>query len=122
MAEKKATPAADSKFAQFIAEKKLDPRRILIASSKLESLQPEDRLIKLNKRQAKKASDAGASGDAKKEAPKKPRSGRPVTDRAMAAALKGAPISGPTKTRIVRAVNHLLEQKKQSAIDIRALF
>ncbi len=122
MAEKKATPAADSKFAQFITEKKLDPRRIIIASSKLESLQPEDRLIKLNKRQAKKASDSGAASDAKKEAPKKPRSGRPVTDRAMAAALKGAPISGPTKSRIVRAVNHLLEQKKQSAIDIRALF
>jgi hypothetical protein len=122
MADKKATPAADSKFAQFIADKKLDPRRILIASSKLESLQPEDRLIKLNKRQAKKkAADGGPSSDTK-EAPKKPRTGRPVTDRAMAAALKGAPISGPTKSRIVRAVNHLLEQKKQSVVDIRALF
>jgi hypothetical protein len=121
MADKKATPAADSKFAQFIAEKKLDPRRILIASTKLESLQPEDRLIRLNKRQAKKAKEAGSSTEAK-EAPKKPRSGRPLTDRAMAAALKGGAISGPTKTRIVRAVNHLLEQKKQTAIDLRALF
>ncbi|HSY21757.1 MAG TPA: hypothetical protein VK841_06565 [Polyangiaceae bacterium] len=122
MADKKATPAADSKFAQFIAEKKLDPRRILIASYKLESLQPEDRLIRLNRRQAKKAKEAGGASTEAKEAPKKPRSGRPVTDRAMAAALKGAPVSGPTKSRFVRAVNHLLEQKKQAAIDIRALF
>lgn len=122
MADTKATPAADSKFAQFLSEKKLDPRRVIIASTKLESLQPEDRLLRLKKRQAKKAAaDAPASKDAKEAAPK-PRSGRPVTNRAMAAALKGGSVSGPTKTRIVRAVNHLLEQKKQSAIDIRALF
>ncbi len=109
----------ESKFAKFITEKKLDPRRIVSASHKLEGLQPEDRAIRLNKRQARAAADKPADGA--KET-RKPRSGRPVTPRAMAAALIGKQVSGPTKTRIVRAVNHLLEQKKQTPIDLRALF
>ena len=37
--------ADETKFAQFIASKKLDPRRILVASHKLETLTLEDRTI-----------------------------------------------------------------------------
>jgi hypothetical protein len=107
-----------SKFAQFIASKKLDPRRIVAASYRLERLLPEDRLIKLNKRRAK----AGDGGDNAPKETRKPRTGRPVTQRAMAAALSGGSVSGPTKTRILRAVNHLLEQKKQDKVDLKVLF
>jgi hypothetical protein len=110
---------ADTKFAKFIAENKLDARRILIASHELEKLRPEDRAIRLNKRKAK----GGEGGDEK--APKetrKARSGRPVTQRAIDAAVKGGTVSGPTKTRILKAVNHLLEQKKKSKVELKALF
>jgi hypothetical protein len=119
MADAKPADKADkSKFAQFIASKKLDGRRIIAVSRKLEQFQPEDRLIRLNKRRAK-----GAEGgeNAPKET-RKQRSGRPVTQRALAAAMGGGGLSGPTKTRILRAVNHLLELKKQEKIDLRALF
>jgi hypothetical protein len=109
---------ADTKFAQFIAAKKLDTRRILAVSRELERLQPEDRVIRMNKRRGR---GEGADANAPKET-RKPRSGRPVTQRAIDAAVKGGEISGPTKTRILRAVNHLLEQKKQEKIDLRALF
>jgi hypothetical protein len=106
-----------SKFKDFLAEKKLDARRILSASTKLERLTPADRKIRLAKRQAKKA-----DGD-KKDLPKdKPRSGRPVTQRAIDTALAGGSLSGPQKTRILRAVNHVLEQKKQGAVELSALF
>ncbi|MGH7296510.1 MAG: hypothetical protein ACRELB_16350 [Polyangiaceae bacterium] len=107
-----------SKFAQFIASKKLDARRIVAASHKLERLTPEDRLIKLNKRRAK----AAESGDNAPKETRKPRTGRPVTARAMAAALSGGSVSGPTKTRLLKAVNYLLEQKKQDKVDLKALF
>lgn len=109
-----------SKFAQFIASKKLDPRRIIAASRALETLQPEDRAIKLNKRRSRLAAKEGKEGVAKEE--RKPRSGRPVTRRAIDAALAGGAVSGPCKTRILRAVNHLLEQKKQDKIDLKAIF
>jgi hypothetical protein len=107
-----------SKFADAIKTHKIDPRRILAASTKLERLRPEDRAIRLAKAKAKKSEEKKEAT----EAPKKPRSGRPVTHRALDAAIAGKSISGPQKTRILRAVNHLLEQKKQAAVDLKALF
>jgi hypothetical protein len=109
-----------TKFEAFLKEKKIDPRRILAASADIEKLRREDRTIRLERRLARKSED----GPKKKEGevPKKPRSGRPVTHRALAAALAGKELSGPAKTRILRAVNRLLEQKKQAAVDLRSLF
>jgi hypothetical protein len=109
---------ADTKFAQFIAAEKLDPRRILTASYDLEKLTPEDRQIRLNKRRSRSAE----GGENAPKETRKPRSGRPVTHRAMEAALAGKDLSGPTKTRILRAVNHLLGQKKKEKVDLRAIF
>lgn len=109
---------AESKFAEFIAAKKLDTRRILAASSDIEKLRPEDRAIKLSKRRAKSAESA--EGAAKET--RKPRSGRPVTRRALDAAVQGGKLSGPTKTRLLNAVNRLLEQKKQEKVNLRQLF
>jgi hypothetical protein len=110
----------ETKFAQFLSARKLDRRRIVAASRKLETVRPEDRAIRLNKRRARSAADASAE-NAPKET-RKPRSGRPVTHRALDAALQGKPVSGPTKTRILKAVNRVLEQKKQEKVDLRALF
>ncbi len=117
-AASKAAPAATSKFAEFLKSKKIDPRRVLVASRKLEQLRPEDRLLRLARRKAK-----GAEGEDKpKEAPAKPRSGRPLTARALHAALSGGTLKGPVKTRLLRAVNHVLEQKKTDKVELKALF
>jgi len=109
-----------TKIEDFLKEKKIDPRRIISASTEIERLRPEDRAIRLAKAAARKAEDPAK----KKEglAAKKPRTGRPVTKRALDAAIAGQQISGPQKTRILRAVNHLLEQKKQDKIELAALF
>lgn len=124
--KKAAAPAAapvkeepKSKLADFLASKKIDPRRVLATSHDLEAFRPEDRAIRLAKRLAKKG--GGEGGEAAKET-RKPRSGRPVTRRAIHAAMHGKSISGPTKTRILRAVNALLELKKAEKVDLRALF
>ena len=109
-----------TKIEDFLKEKKIDPRRVLSASAELERLTREDRAIRLAKRAARKSEDANK----KKEglAAKKPRTGRPVTQRAITAALTGKDISGPQKTRILRAVNHVLAQKKQEPVELSALF
>jgi hypothetical protein len=112
---------SETKFAAFVKSKKLDLRRILVASRSLEGLKPEDRAIRLAKRRGR----AGGGAEGEEKAPKetrKPRSGRPVTSRALDAAVQGGSLPGPTKHRILRAVNHLLEQKKQEKTDFRALF
>jgi len=118
-AKKKPAPAekGSSKLATFLSSKKIDPRRVVSASHSLEQLRPEDRQIKLNRRRAK-----GGEGEAGPKEERKPRSGRAVTSRAMHAALFGKPVSGPTKSRILRAVNALLEAKKAEKTDLKALF
>lgn len=107
-----------TKLEDFLKERKIDPRRILAASADIERLRPEDRAIKLAQHKAR------TSEDKKKEglAAKKPRSGRPITERALNAALQGKPISGPQKTRLLKAVNRLLEQKKQDPATLHHLF
>ena len=108
-----------TKFADFLSQNNIDPRRVLSASQKLERLRPEDRRMRLERRSARKSEDS----DDKKEAGPKPRSGRPVTPRLLSAATtEGKSVSGPAKTRLLRAVNHVLEQKKKDAVDMRALF
>jgi hypothetical protein len=117
----KNPPAAvgTSKLAEFLKAKKIDTRRLLVASHELESLTREDRAIRHNKRVAK---GADAADDKAPKETRKSRSGRPITPRSLKAALTGGPLSGPVKTRILRAVNHLLEQKKTEKVDLRALF
>lgn len=109
-----------SKIEAFLKEKKIDPRRLLVASTRIERLTREDRSVRLKRHQGRKTEDA-AKKKAATETPK-PRSGRPLTPRALEAALTGAPLSGPQKTRLLRAVNRVLEQKKESPVDLRALF
>jgi len=109
-----------TKLEEFLKEKKIDHRRVLAASADIERLQPEDRAIRLAKRQARKSDDPNK----KKEglAAKKPRTGRPITSRALESALQGKPISGPARTRLLRAVNRILEQKKQDQVTLWTLF
>ena len=108
-----------TKFADFIKEKNIDPRRILVASAEIERFLPADRAIKLARTKARKSEDKKKEGLALQ----KPRSGRPVTDRSLQAALGGTKsLAGPQKTRLLRAVNKVLEWKKQDAVELGALF
>lgn len=108
-----------TKFAQFLKDNKIDPRRLLVVSKRLERLQPVDRKIKFAKGKSKADGAKPAEGDAK---PAKPRSGRPVTPRLITAATEGKPVGGPAKTRLLRAVNRILEQKKKPAIELKSVF
>jgi len=107
-----------TKFDAFLSEKKINPLRVLAASEKIEKLRPEDRAIRLAQRKARKSEDKKKEGLATKKA----RSGHPVTPRLLSAAISGRALSGPAKTRILRAVNSLLEQKKQEKVALAALF
>jgi hypothetical protein len=106
-----------SKLEAFLKENKIDPRRLLAVSARLERLRPEDRAIKLAQYQARKSED-----NKKPEGLGKPRSGRAVTGAALDRALKGQKIAGPQKTRILKAVNAILEVKKKEAVTLATLF
>jgi hypothetical protein len=106
-----------TKIEAFFTEKKIDQRRVLAASERLERLTPPDRAVKLAYRQARKKEDG-----VKPTGLGERRSGRPVTAVTMAKAFAGKPLSGAAKTRILRAVNRILEQRKQEPVALSALF
>lgn len=111
-----------SRFSEFLTNEKIDPRRLLVASRQIERLRPEDRAIRLKKRLGRKEgaeAPAPAAGDA---AAAKRRSGRAVTPRLISAAQAGKPLSGAQKTRLVRALNRVLEQKKKEPVELRKVF
>lgn len=110
------TMADESKLQTFLTQNKLNAKRLLAVSHSLETLRKEDRTLKLERRRNRKA-----EGGEKKEVAK-PRSGRAVTTRSLDAALTGGTVSGPTKQRILRAVNYLLEQKKKDKVELKTLF
>jgi hypothetical protein len=115
--------ADSNKLKSFLDTNKLNAKRLLAVSHKLETLQREDRRIKLGKRKGKaEAAEGGGAEKKEGEKPAKPRSGRAITPRALDAALEGGTISGPTKQRILRAVNYLLEQKKKDKVELKTLF
>ena len=110
-----------TKFAKFLEESKIHPLRLRAASRKIERRTREDRAF-LGAVAKKKAlagrKDAGNITVEKK----KLHSGRPVTHRLIDDASQGKSVSGAAKSRLVRAVNQILELKKQSPITIRELF
>jgi len=110
-----------SKFSQFLAENKIDARRVIAASKKIESLRPEDRRLRLAKAKGGDADKSGDAGDADKAA-QKPRSGRPVNELLLRRVEAGDKVSGPAKQRLLRAVNRILEQRKKDPVELRALF
>jgi hypothetical protein len=110
-----------SRFSEYLSNEKIDPRRLLVASRQLERLRPEDRQARLKARLGKKA-EAASGTEEKKEAGPKRRSGRPVTPRLLQAAQSGGTLSGAQKTRLLRALNHVLVQKKKDPAELRKVF
>jgi hypothetical protein len=103
-----------SKLEQFLSDKKIDQRQLLSVSKDLESLRDEDRAIRLARRKK-------GEGEEKKET-KKPRSGKPITPVTLGKIFANKAVTGPTKTRVLRAVNTILERKKQPAVALADLF
>lgn len=106
-----------SKLQDYLKNQNIDPRRILAASRTLEALQPEDRATRLAKKRAK-----GGDESAKEAAAKKPRSGKPLSRPTLDRALAGQTVSGAAKTRLLRALNVVLGQKKKGEANLKDLF
>jgi hypothetical protein len=106
-----------SKLNDYLQSQKIDPRRLFSASHDLEGLRREDRAVRLAKKAAK-----GGDESAKEAAAKERRSGRPLSKPTLDRALAGSSLSGAAKTRILRAVNAVLAQKKKGEITLRDLF
>lgn len=116
-----------SKFSKFLEENQIDSRRLLVASVAIERLKRADRLAKAAaKSKPKKGDEEAKASEGEASAPAaEPRSlptGRPVTRELLVRATAGAKIPSRAKSRLLRAVNRVLVQKKQGEVELKALF
>lgn len=108
-----------SKLGEFLDKEKINPRRLLAASRRIEALRPEDRAVRLSKARVRRG---GASDADKERATQAARSGRPVTQPTIDRALAGKAVPAKAQRRIVRAVNHIRTQRKQPEVSKADLF
>jgi hypothetical protein len=102
-----------SKLQDYLTKNKISLRRLTSASGQIERLSGEDRKIK----RARKLAKGGDEGS-KELATQKPRLNPATVTRAAA----GTAISGPAKTRVLRAVNSVLTQRKKPEVKLSDLF
>lgn len=107
-----------SKLSDSLKNHKIDARRVALASKGIERRTSED-LALVAKKAAMKAGKVEKDDAVMKQ---KPRSGRPVTVPQLERAMRGETIPGPAKTRVVRAVNAILESRKKPVVGFRDLF
>ena len=107
-----------SKFSDFLTTNQIHPNRVVLASTDLERHTAADKELAKKKRQMK----AGTLEKDQTVLKSKPRSGRPVTTATVSKAIAGLAVGGPSKTRLVRAVNAVLTTKKKAEVGLRDLF
>lgn len=94
-------------FSEFLDAQGLKDEEILRRSRRLETLRSEDRMLRrrraAQRRTGKQSYEEAGIG--------KPRSGRPLQKEHLEAARNDNPVPRPVRTKIVRAVNSLLEKK-----------
>jgi len=110
-----------TKFAKFLEDNKIIGLRLQSASAKIERLTAEDRAFIAEVACKKSLAGRKNAGSVVVEK-KKLHSGRPVTARLIDDASLGKSVSGAAKTRLVRAVNRVLEQRKKPVVTIKELF
>lgn len=106
-------------FSDFLAEKGVSTDRLLQVSRRIESVRNEDRAL-IRQRALKRRLEPRQSYAEANIA--KPRSGRPLRPGHVRAAMDDKPVTPPVRSKMVRAVNLLLEKKGQGKIGAQELF
>ena len=110
-----------TKLSDYLQKHKIDARRVLSTSRRVEGLQPEDRAVRLARAQVKEGENKD-NEKLKELAQNKRRSGRAVTRPTLDRALSGKPITRKARARVVRAVNAVLTAKGKGEANAADLF
>jgi len=108
-----------STLKTFIDGQGIKPENIAITSRRIEAFKENDWLLR-DQRAAKRRNEPEKKYAELNLA--KPAPGRGVSDKAVGIALEGKPVARKVRAKILRAVNTILTHKKQTAVDMKALF
>lgn len=104
-------------FSDLLKSKNLPEAQILGVSRALEHLTPPDRDLYLKRRKARKEEKKYAEAGAEK-----PRSGRGITSQSLAKASADRPLPRKVRSKIVKAINTILERRGQEKVKIEQVF
>ena len=109
-------------FKSFLESKKITSKQVQDTSKRIETWDAASRTL-LVKRVAKRQNKELATKKyAELELKKPERMGRGVTLKQIDAAAAEVPVARKVRTKILRAVNTILAAKKETAVDMKALF
>ncbi|MDX2011257.1 MAG: hypothetical protein SFW67_13745 [Myxococcaceae bacterium] len=106
----------------FLESKKISAKQVHTTSKRIETLDAGSRTL-LVKRVAKRADKETAAKKYEELNLAKPAQlGRGVSEKQVVAAIDEKPVARKVRTKILRAVNTILTAKKETAVDMKALF
>lgn len=106
----------------FLESKKISTKQVHTTSKRIETWDAESRVL-LVKRVAKRANKEQATKKYDELNLAKPKQlGRGVTLKQVDAAVADTAVSRKVRSKILRAVNAILTTKKETAVDMKALF
>lgn len=109
-------------FKSFLESKKITSKQVQDTSKRIETWDAASRTL-LVKRVAKRQNkELAAKKYAELDLKKPERMGRGVTLKQVDAAAAEVPVARKVRTKILRAVNTILAAKKETAVDMKALF
>lgn len=106
----------------FLDSKKISPKQVHTTSKRIEMWDSASRTL-LVKRFVKRGNKELATKKyAELDIAKPQQMGRGVSQRQVEAAMAEKPVARKVRTKILRAVNAILTAKKETAVDMKALF
>lgn len=106
----------------FLESKKISARQVHTTSKRIETWDAASRTLMV-KRVAKRADKETATKKYEELNLAKPAQlGRGVTEKQVQAAIDEKPVARKVRSKILRAVNTILTSKKETAVDMKALF
>ncbi len=106
----------------FLDSKGITEKQLVLVSSQLESFDEADRNAMLKRSAKRRDKEQAAKKYAELNLAKPKAMGRGLSSLQLSAAVADKPVARKVRTKILRAVNHVLSKKSQAAADMKALF
>lgn len=109
-------------FKSFLESKKISSKQVHDTSKRIETWDADSRALLVKRAAKRRNKELAAKKYAELDLAKPSRLGRGVTVKQVDAAAAEVPVARKVRTKILRAVNTILAAKKESPVDMKALF
>jgi hypothetical protein len=106
----------------FLDSKKISAAKLELVSKQLEAHDAEAHTLMVKRAEKRRVKETAEKKYAELNIAKPKTMGRGLSGRQIEAALSDKPLPRKVRSKVFRAVNHILGAQKQPAVDMKALF